>query len=257
MNNLSSANKLGAMNQLIAIIQARMSSRRLPSKVLQSLGGRPALGHVVARCQTFAMQVAVCTSTDASDDAIAAWCANERIPVVRGSLDDVFSRFRQTLHDPRVERTEYFARVTADCPLVSGKLALQALEIAVDQNADYVGFAPDSVARGLGVEILKTQAFESIDADSLSDYEREHVAPRLYNGAGDFKAVYVRGPEAFGRPEVRLTLDYPEDAALLNALLSIDPDMEAEEAVRRVLADPKLLAMNADCKQLTDNQQRV
>ncbi|MEM6960568.1 MAG: NTP transferase domain-containing protein [Myxococcota bacterium] len=246
----------GFMMELSAVIQARMSSRRLPGKVMRDLGGTPALAHVVKRCRGFATQVVVCTSTDASDDPIAGWCDREEVLVVRGSLDNVFARFRQTLRHPQLRQTEFFARVTADCPLVSDTLANEALQVASSEHADYVGFTPDSVARGLAVEILRTQAFERIDIESLSRYEREHVAPRLYNGVGHFNAVYISAPKELAHAEVRLTLDYPEDAALLDTLLSTDTDMTAEEAVRRVLEDPQLFRMNAHCRQLTDNQQR-
>lgn len=240
------------MSTPAVIIQARMSSSRLPGKVLRPLGGRATLAHVVRRAQAFGAAM-VCTSTDASDDAIASWCDAAGVVCVRGSLDDVFARFRATLADPRAPTGEHFVRVTADCPLVSPTLAELALRTAREGGFDYVAFDAKELPRGLAVEVVRRDAFAAIEHDGLDAYEREHVTPRFYNGRGDYRRRYLAPPAGFAHPELRLTLDYPEDAEVLDAVLGSAPEMSAEEAIAYLRARPELAARNASMSQKTTN----
>ena len=100
-----------------ALIQARMSSKRLPGKVLMDLHGKPVLQWVVERCSLarFVDEVAVVTSKDSSDDSIEAWCHSRGIFVFRGDLDDVLLRYAEAA---KVLGCENFFRITADCPLI-------------------------------------------------------------------------------------------------------------------------------------------
>ena len=103
---------------VIAIIQARMSSSRLPGKVLFDLAGKPIIWHIVNRlkeCKNV-NHIVVATSNLSSDDDLVNYCKNNKIDYYRGSLNNVLSRFTELLD---IYKSNYFVRVTGDCPLIS------------------------------------------------------------------------------------------------------------------------------------------
>jgi spore coat polysaccharide biosynthesis protein SpsF len=220
-----------------------MGSSRLPGKVLMPMGGPTALDHVLRRAMGFALQVAVCTSELPDDDAIEAHCAAIGCVCVRGPAEDVFQRFRKTLTDPRVAHTPWFARVTADCPLLSTALA-QRLVASAEPGLDVVTVRNEEVARGLPVELVRRACFEAIDPQSLDAPQREHVTLCFYERPERYTCRFVEVPEAIRHPEFRLTLDYPEDYELLRRLLEADPELSGEGAVARLLREPELAAIN-------------
>ena len=236
------------MTHVVTLIQARMSSSRLPGKVLLPLGGKTVLDQVIARASAFSLQVVVCTSTDASDDPIEAHCARAGVTCARGALDDVFSRFRDALSGVQVARTEWFARVTADCPLVSPTLARACIAAATRED-DYVGALSSAVPVGIAIELVRRAAFLAIDPVTLDPPEREHVTLRLYEHPGRYRVRRVAPPPSLFAPEMRLTLDYPEDYALLTTLFERDPDLDAERAIERLRSEPALAQINAACAQ--------
>lgn len=224
-----------------------MSSTRLPGKVLRSHGGSTVLERVLRLTQSFACQAVVCTSTDASDDPIERYCRQRAVPCVRGSLNDVFRRFRQALESPLVARTPWFFRITADCPLLSRELG-QALLDARNAELDYLCFDDAALPRGITAELVRRAAFESIDAGAIDAAEREHVTVGLRE-RGEFRTLQLPVPAALAHPELRLTLDYPEDEALLQALWAVDDRITAEQAVAYLLRHPELARINAGCQQ--------
>jgi spore coat polysaccharide biosynthesis protein SpsF len=193
-------------------------------------------------------QVVVCTSVDPSDDPIEAHCNRQGILCIRGPLEDVFSRFRIAMEDPRVERTEWFARVTADCPLLSVSLA-RLLITCINDNLDYICVDDKMLPRGLAIELIRRSTFESIDSALLDGPEREHVTLRLYETPGLYRCHRAAAPVALAHPNYRLTLDYPEDYRLLRQLIRDNDAITAEQALERLICEPRLQEINADCVQ--------
>jgi spore coat polysaccharide biosynthesis protein SpsF len=228
---------------VVALVQARMGSTRLPGKVLMPLGGKTVLEHVLNRASEFSRQVVVCTSTGPEDDAIDAHCASLGVVCVRGSRDDVFDRFRQALNDPRVIQTPWFARVTADCPLLSSALC-RRLMAHTGAELDVVTVRGDDVIRGVAAELVRRASFEAIDPMTLDGPQREHVTLCFYDEPARFHVRFVDVPEPLNHATLRLTLDYPEDYEVLGALFEGDPDLTAEDAAARLLREPELAAIN-------------
>ncbi len=234
---------------LLTLIQARMSSSRLPGKGLLPLGDGLVLDQVVCRAAAFSSQVVVCTSTDPSDDPIRDHCQKIGTPCVRGELDDVFARFRTALLDPGVEETTWFARITADCPLISVPLARDVIDAALaDPATDYACVHLGRTPRGLPIELVRRETFLTLDPASLDAPQREHVTPVFYENPERYRCVRIDPPVAMQHPELRLTLDYPEDYEVLQHLFE-EPGVTAESAVARLLADPELYWINAHCEQ--------
>jgi spore coat polysaccharide biosynthesis protein SpsF len=174
-----------------AIIQARMSSSRLPGKVLREIGAansaarQPMLAHVVERAKQarLVQQVIVATTTDPSDDAIERLCAERGYPCYRGSLPDVLDRYYQAA---RQHQAETIVRITADCPLLDPAV----VDLTIRAFLDGYDFAANrlpppwtrSLPIGLDTEVCSFAALERAWKEADQPFHREHVMPYLYEG---------------------------------------------------------------------------
>lgn len=228
---------------VLGVVQARLSSTRLPGKVLLRLAGKSVLERVVDCARAYCDEVVVATSNDASDDALAHECQRLGLRCVRGSLLDVFARFAQVLALPEYAGVEWFFRITADCPLQSRVLA-RLLLCARSSERDYLYFADDELPRGMAPELVRRAAFASVDQTSLTPDERQHVTLPFYRDGSRYQACKLAVPPDFAHPKLRLTLDYSEDAALFEALFALDPNITSEQAVGHLLAHAELAALN-------------
>lgn len=231
---------------VVAIIQARMGSTRLPGKVLLDLAGQPMLARVVhrARRATTLDRVVVATTTEPADDAIAELCVSRHWPHFRGSQTDVLDRY---YHAARDHQADVVVRLTADCPLIEPEIIELALrEFSAGAPLDYVSniLPPRTFPRGLDVEVVDFGALARAWYEDKNPAWREHVTPYIY-----------RHPEAFRlRPVLsgvdnswlRWTVDTAEDLALVRQIYEhFDHDAFSWREVLQLLeAHTEWTAMN-------------
>lgn len=229
----------------VAIVQARMSSSRLPGKVLLPLAGRPVLAHVVGRISACVKvdQVVVATSTDPSDEPIIRWCRAENVSCHQGSLTDVLDRF---LSAARHEGADAVVRITADCPAIDPTVVDAVIAGFWEGGYDYFGLGggfPD----GLDCEILSMDCLTRVAAQATRPSDREHVTPFVKRNPGQFKSGELRLFE--GLAHHRWTLDQEEDLAFLTAVFDRlqrdDCLFSASEILKLLDAEPDLLSINA------------
>jgi len=233
----------------LGIVQARMGSTRLPGKVLRQLAGRSVLERVVraARDSDVLDELVVATTDEAIDDAIVTECAAIGVPVHRGPVDDVLTRFLGVLdsHD-----SDTVLRFTADCPLLDPELI--ALAAKVFAAAPYVDYLSTSIARtlprGLDVEVVRTDVLRSIDK-LATDHHRTHVTSYLYSHPEDFTVLGLTLQPDLSH--LRLTLDTPDDWQLIEAIMEHFGDVSVPV---RTLTDwlahrPELTVLNAHVEQ--------
>jgi spore coat polysaccharide biosynthesis protein SpsF len=195
-----------SLNKL-AIIQARMSSSRLPGKVLMDIAGQPMLQHVIERIMNAKTidRMVVATTTDPSDDVLEQFCHKQDVPCYRGSLPDVLDRFYRATQQ---FHADVIIRLTADCPLIDPNL----IDMTVDtffgqplpQKLPYSATKPDHYSKivhpfdfvanrlpppwrrtlpiGLDVEVCSFNTLERAWMEAKKIYQREHVMPYLYDG---------------------------------------------------------------------------
>jgi spore coat polysaccharide biosynthesis protein SpsF len=191
-----------------AIVQVRMSSRRLPGKSLRLLGGKPILQYVLESLTQVAELAGtlVATSTDPSDDPIAGFCERFATPCFRGSLDNVAERFLEAAH---TRSFSAFVRVSGDSPLLDPRLVTRAIDLFRESGADLAtNVFPRTYPAGMSVEVVKTQTFERVVPKLSVPDDREHVTSFFYRNAADFQiASFVR---EVPRRDVHLAIDTPE-----------------------------------------------
>lgn len=225
-----------AAPQARAFIQARMSSRRFPGKVLAPLRGRPLIALLVSRVARAVPheRITVLTSYEPADDPLAAYLRQQGLSVFRGPLEDVFSRFRSCL---AVAPCEWFFRVCADSPLLDGALLETLASHARRSDVDLVtNVYPRTFPRGQSVEMLRASTFAAIDPAGLNAHQREHVTTFYYENPQRFRILNVESGDPSLAAE-SLAVDTAEDLLRLEALLE-DPS-RAAEAVRAALENAR------------------
>jgi spore coat polysaccharide biosynthesis protein SpsF len=236
---------------ILAILQARTSSSRLPGKVLKSLLGEPMILRQIERLRRAKHldALVVATSDHTSDDALAAVCANAGVKVHRGPLDDVLARFVGAAAP--FKDAEWIVRLTGDCPLADPAIVDQVVAAALENRADYASNALEpTYPDGLDVEVIRRAALEAIAAEPRTVAEREHVTLALYRNADRFKIHPVK--DAVDRSHLRWTVDEPRDFVLVEtiyqALYPAKPDFDYADILALIARRPELATFNTDFK---------
>lgn len=179
------------------VIQARMSSTRLPGKVLMEFCGLPLLLFLIKILKEFNIGAAIviATSNHAKDDRIESFCKAHRIDYIRGSESNVFKRFQVAAE---TFDFDHIIRITGDNPLTNYRILTSSLNTHLETGADLTStrkirqdrtierYAP----KGNSIDVINCSTLMGIDANTLDDFEREHVIPVFYSGP--YRISYVK-----------------------------------------------------------------
>lgn len=204
---------------LNVFIQARMSSERLPEKVLKPIYGKPMIQVVVEQVSKAIPlnSIVVLTSTEQSDDALAAFLADNGINCFRGSLDNVLDRFQQAA---KVYPSSHILRISADSPLMSPDVITYAKSLISDEWDLITNVKPRSFPKGHSVELVKTSTLLAIDQSALTDHEKEHVMPHIYAHPDRYAILnFHSGQEDLA--EINLCVDTPDDYERLSKMIDL------------------------------------
>lgn len=201
----------------IAIIQARMSSTRLPGKVLKVAAGRTLIDRMVERTRKAKLvdAVWVATTVDSSDDELFSFCIEHQIAVYRGSLQDVLDRYYQLA---KQEGADTIVRLTGDCPLIDPELIDEVIAAFQREDVDFAcNRLPPPFTRtypiGLDIEVCSYTALQKAWTEATEKHDREHVLPFLYEVPGKFRTYQLNYKENLGA--LRWTVDTPEDLVVI------------------------------------------
>lgn len=203
-----------------AIIQARFGSTRLPGKILKPLAGQPMLWHVWKRL-TYANRIGkiiVATTTLPEDDIIEKFCTENKIPFLRGSANDVLSRY----YEAAIKfKADPIVRITSDCPLIDPEIVDRMIEAFMKLNElrifDYLSNSIHrTFPRGLDVEIFSFRVLRKAYFQSAQGYEREHVTPFIYEHPKLFKVKNFPNQKDYSFH--RWTVDTEEDFKLIEEI---------------------------------------
>lgn len=233
----------------IAIIQARMSSSRLPGKVMKPLAGKPIIWHIYDRASKcrYVDKVIVATSVDPSDDPLSEFCLKNAINLYRGSLDNVLSRFTEILAK---ESYPYFVRITGDCPLIHPEFIDNQILALKEFAADMVWCEySSSVLEGQGAHSARSLFY--IQENSEDERDQEHVgSPYYVSHPEEFKIVKMSLPEEFLVSHLRLTVDEEKDYQLFSkiydALWTDKGWVDLIKAVEWLRMHPEIASINKE-----------
>jgi len=226
----------------VAILQARITSSRLPGKVLAPILGVPMVIRQIERLERAAGidELVVATSTDASDDPLVEALTARRITVVRGPLDDVLDRFIVAMD---AHPSDAVVRLTADCPLASPVVIDRVISAFHDSGADYVSNTMQpSFPDGLDVEVVRAAVLREVAGIATDPPEREHVTLGVYRRHERYDIRNVAGEQDLSG--LRWTVDIPEDlvfvTAVYEALYPGNPAFDLPEILELLREHPEL-----------------
>lgn len=244
--------------RIAAIVQARMSSSRLPGKSLTKIAGRPLIWHVVHRLKASRRisEIVLATTVNPADDALADWAATEGVACVRGSEDDVLGRFALAAEacDPDI-----IVRVNADAPLIDAAFVDAMIDAMIAEDADFVMLAPGARALHDGVDPMSRRALNLMLAEAREDpVAREHVTGWLKLNSHRIKVARMTPDPAYDFEGARLSVDTPADAAFIEAVYDRLKAQAGEASLTDLIAllrrDTALLAINGHVRQKAATQ---
>ena len=241
--------------RVVAIVQARMGSTRLPGKVLRPIAGKPLLWHVTHRLKRCRMldEIVIATSTHPRDDAIESFCRDEGIPVVRGSEDDVLARFHLAAEK---SHAEIIVRVSSDAPFLDPAFVDHLIGALIAQDGDYVQPEPGMPCAHEGVDPFSRRALEKLVSEAAGDpVAREHVTGYFKLHPDFVRVVHAAPDPMLAHKPARLTVDTPDDLTFAEALHERMQAKAGEASLSDLLLllerEPQLTAINAHVRQKT------
>lgn len=233
---------------ILAIVQARVSSSRLPGKVLKTILDKPMIIHQMERIQCSKMidKIVLATSNESSDDVLADICFKYHIDVFRGSLNNVLERFYQCTKKYKADQV---VRITGDCPLIDWRIIDDVIRLHLNDDNDYTSNTLKlSYPDGLDVEVLTKDTLIRIYKQASLFSEKEHVTPYVYNNKDLFKIGCLENKIDLSR--YRWTVDEKEDFEVVKyiyeSLYKKNIDFSMEDILNLYKEDNFILKKNKD-----------
>ena len=196
-------------DSLVALIQARMGSIRLPGKVLADVNGKPLISYMferVKRCKVID-DIVLLTSTDNSDDTIEAYCNDRDIACFRGPVENVALRFRQGIESLAIRN---FVRLSGDSPMMDPEVIMTVVNEYWRSGADIAtNIAERTFPKGQSVEVIRSSAFLKLYEIMSSPDDYEHVTRAFYQQHGNHQMATIVSERNAGK--IQLSIDTPED----------------------------------------------
>lgn len=232
--------------KVIAIIQARMTSTRLPGKVLKKIMGKPLLSYQIERLRSCRSinEIIIATTINSDDDPIISLAKAEGLKYFRGSEEDVLDRYYQTAIKHHAKN---IMRITGDCPLIESDICDAVAAEYFKSKADYARTG-ESLAEGLDCEMISFSALEVSWKNARLNSEREHVTLYIRNRPELFKIIVLQNERDDSK--YRFTVDEPEDFEVVKAIIeSLYKNSECfnyEDVINFLDENPKVFQKNSN-----------
>lgn len=239
--------------RIVAVVQARMGSTRLPGKVLKPVAGKPLLWHIIHRLKASHLieEIAVATTTNPRDDAIVEFGQKHGVTVVRGPEDDVLARFACAAE---ALDADIIVRVSSDAPFIDAGFVDHLIASMIEQGGDYVLLEEGAISAHEGVDPLTRRALDKLMMDAHDDpVAREHVTG-YFKLHPDFVPIARAKPfPPLAREGARLTIDTPDDLAFVEAVHARLQARAGEASLGDLLLllerEPALRSLNSHVRQ--------
>lgn len=238
---------------VVVIVQARMSSTRLPGKTLKEVSGKPLLSLLLERIKRAKSphQILVATTTNPDDQKIVDLCSKEEIAVFRGSESDVLERYKETAER---YQADVIVRITADCPLIDPDVIDLVIDTYLDHypEYDYVSNTLEKTyPRGLDVEVFSKRVLDEIAKEAKAPQDRQHVTLYIYSHPEKYRLKNVARDQ--DTSNYRLTVDTSEDFELIRRIIETlypkKPHFTLEDVLQLLDEHPDWPKINAHIQQ--------
>lgn len=235
----------------VIIVQARMTSTRLPGKVLKTVLGKTLLEYQIERLQRvkLADQIVIATTTNNTDQPIIDLCQRLSIPYYRGSEEDVLSRYYEAA---TLYKTDTVVRLTSDCPLIDPTVIDEVINYYNENKCDYVSNTLDrTYPRGMDTEVFSYKVLKEAFDNAIELPEREHVTPFIYRRPEQYCLGSVK--LITNQSQYRWTVDTLEDFELIEKILSTlyptNPEFSMQDCLELLQRHPKWERINSHIEQ--------
>lgn len=239
--------------KIVATVEVRMTSSRLPGKVLLPLAGKPALERLIERLKRskYIDEIVVATTVNDADQSIVELAQKLGVSCFRGSEDDVLSR---VLGAAQSVNGDIICEVTGDCPALDYRLIDQGIEDFFTHDVHYVGNVyPSTYPIGFDVQVFPTKVLEEVNRLTQDPLDHTHVSYYIYMHPDRFKVRMWKSEGEYNWPELRVTLDEKADYEFVNAifekLIPENEDFSALDVIHLLKKEPQLLEINKHVRQ--------
>ena len=230
--------------KVVAIVQARMGSTRLPNKVMKLVEGEPMIGLLLKRLSKSKLinQIIIATSTDENNASLVEYVQSLNYEIFSGDEKDVLDRYYQAAKKFSADK---IVRITGDCPLVDPELVDRVVENSNRSGVDYLSNVdPPTFPDGLDIEVFGFLALQSAWQQANLDFDREHVTPFIRNSGKFSKENYF---SLENHSDERWTVDEPEDLLVIQDIFSHfrpNKDFSWQDVIRLKSEKPTLFEKN-------------
>ncbi len=237
---------------LFIIIQARMTSSRLPGKVMLPLCGKPVLQVMLERLERFKDNIIIATTDDGTEQPIVALCQQLQIKFFQGDTDNVLQRYYRAAQKYHASDDDVIVRLTSDCPLIDPLITSATIDYYLEHHLDYASAGMTSgFPRGMDTEVFSFALLSEAYHHAVHAYEREHVTPYMHTNCAD-KLSFGQFKNSHEHSQYRLTLDEQADYQAITQLynkLGCRTDFHYDEMIAILQDNPYIYQLNAFVEQ--------
>ena len=220
----------------VAIVEARMTSSRLPGKMMMEIGGKPSLQILIERLQRVPglSDIVVATTINPDDTALSELCERLRVGCFRGSEEDVLGR---VLGAAKAFRADVIVEITGDCTFLDPEIVQQSINAYIGSNAEFVANCVDCphYPGGMDTRVFSVDLLADLDKKTTSSDDREHVSLYFWEHADDYKLLHVRPPAEFAYPDMFIALDEKADLEMMRRIYEELSPKEPSFGLREIL----------------------
>jgi len=233
--------------KIIAIVEARMNSSRLPGKHLLQASNIPMIGHLIMRLKTVKLvdEIVIAMTTLKTDDSLEKYVKTQGVKIYRGDENDVMGR---VLKASIKYNADIICEVTGDCPIIDPFLVEHAINTFLFNNISYLNNARHGLPDGMGCQVFTTEALaKSYDLTSDSK-DREHVTLHFKRNPKIFPTIYLPALKEYYWPELRVTLDDEDDYKVIKTIIKFfykkNILFNCTDIINLIKSKPELFKMN-------------
>lgn len=231
--------------KICATIEARMTSSRLPGKVLMEYCGKSNLQHIIERLKrsNYIDDVVVATTTNEQDNSIVELCEKIKCKYYRGSEEDVLLR---VLESAKSVNADIIVEITGDCPVIDWRYADKIIEVFFSGDYDYAAnILKRTFPRGVDTQVFPVEILEEVNKVSKNPVDHEHVSLYIYTHPEKYRLINWEADNNMNHPEFEITLDTKEDYEFINQIYEIlypkDQDFSAQDVVDLLIEHPEMI----------------